>query len=165
MGCLLVWLDWYINGFHMNQPHRNTLLAVSSFVVIFAVWYGWMSFTTAKTQQVKARVQQVMTASMESLVPHCPRVEMHSQGEVYYAPIVYDPGCRSQLTQQMLDSLSQDESIPPVKITNVTMQTNFNPKEDNLVGLAFVEFPLFASFDKTIQVRITAPSPHYQSPH
>jgi hypothetical protein len=149
----------------MKHSHRYVILAVSSFVVIFAAWYGWMSFTTAKTQQVEARVQQAMTASMESLVPHCPRVEMHSQGEVYYAPIVYDPRCRSQLTEQMLDSLSQDESIPPVKITNVSMQTDFSPKEDTLVGLALVEFPLFASFDKTIQVRSTAPSPHYQSLH
>jgi hypothetical protein len=147
----------------MNLLHRNTLLTVSSFVVILAAWYGWMSFTTAKTQQVEARVQQVMTASMESLVPHCPRVEMHSQGEVYYAPMVYDPGCRSQLTQQMLDSLNQDKTIPPMKITNVTMQTNFSSKEDTLVGLALVEIPLFAGFDKTIQVRSTAPSPHYPS--
>ncbi len=149
----------------MNFSHRKTLLAVSFFGVIFAAWYGWMSFTTAKTQLVEARVQQVMTASMESLVPNCPRVETHSQGEVYYAPIVYDPGCRSELTQQMLDSLSQDENIPPVKITNVTIQTDFAQKEDTLVGLAFVEFPLFAGFDKTIQVRSTAPSPHYQSLH
>jgi hypothetical protein len=104
-----------------------------------------------------------MTASMESLVPHCPRVEMHSRGEVYYAPMVYDPGCRSQLTQQMLDSLNQDKTIPPMKITNVTMQANFSSKDDTLVGLALVEIPLFAGFDKTIQVRSTAPSPHYPS--
>ena len=149
----------------MKRSRRYVILTVSSFVAIFAAWYGWMSFITTKTQQVEARVQQVMTASMESLVPHCPRVEMHSQGVVYYAPIVYDPGCRSQLTQQMLDSLSQDGSIPPVKITNVTIQPNFSSKEDTLVGLAFVEFPLFAGFDKTIEVRSTAPIPHYQSLH
>ncbi len=149
----------------MYHSRRYVPLTVSFLVVIFAAWFGWMSFTTAKTHQVEARVQQVMTASMESLVPNCPRVEMHSQGEVYYAPIVYDPGCRSGLTQQMLDSLSQDQSIPPVKITNVSMQTDFSPKEDTLVGLAFVEFPLFAGFDKTIQVRSTAPSPHYPSLH
>jgi hypothetical protein len=45
------------------------------------------------------------------------------------------------------------------------MQTNFSPKEDTIVGLAFVEFPLFAGFDKTIEVQSTAPSPHYQSLH
>ncbi len=149
----------------MNFTHRNIILILSFFVAIFSAWYGWMSFATAKTQQVETRVQQVMSASMESLVPHCPRVEMHSQGEIYYAPIVYDPECRSELTQQMLDSLSQDKSIPPVKITNVTIQTNFYPKEDTLVGLAFVQFPLFAGFDKTIQVRSTALSPHYPSLH
>ncbi len=108
-------------------------------------------------------MQQAMSASMESLSPGWPRIETHNAGEGYYAPIVNDAEQHFQLTRHVLEILNQDGSVPPVKITQMSLSNHFGSGKDILTGQAMVEFPLFAGFDKTIIVEATVAIPHYKS--
>jgi hypothetical protein len=138
-------------------------LSFSLLILALAAWYGWMSYTTSKTKWIEAKVQQAMSASMENLSPGWPRIETHVAGEVYYAPIVNDPVQDFQLTRHVLEILNQDVSVPPVKITQVSIRDNFGSGGDILSSQAMVEFPLFAGIDKTIMVEATVTIPHYKS--
>jgi hypothetical protein len=112
---------------------------------------------------IEAKVDQAMLASMESLSPGWPRIETHTAGEVYYSPIVNDQVQDFQLTRHVLEILNQDTSVPPLKITQVSIHNDFGSGEDILVSQALVEFPLFAGIDKTIMVEAKLTIPHYKS--
>jgi hypothetical protein len=151
----------------MNYSRRNTIIAFSVFAVIFAVFYGWISFITAKTRWIETKVQQAMATSMQGLYPEWQRIEIHNvqANEVYYTPIVADAERRSELTRHVLELLNQDTSVPPVKIAQVAMQTDYGVEEDILTSFTTVEYPLIAGIEKSITVKSSVPLTRYKALH
>ncbi len=134
-------------------------------VAAFAAWFGWMSFVTSRTEWIQTETQAALNAAMESLAPQLPRIEIHdtASGEDYYAPDIHNPAHAFDLYGQLLITLNQDPSVPPVKVSLVSMSSEYGPTATTLSGQATIEFPLAAGIEKTIVVRTSVQVPHYKT--
>lgn len=149
----------------MNRSRFHTSLLVLFSAVFFALWVGWAGFTQAKTHLVESKVQQAISTSIEGLAPQWPRIKIHNSQDrsVYYTPIINDPVQKMQLTRHVLEFLNQDSSIPPVKVTQLSMSADYQPEEDVLTCQVSVVFPLFAGINREVNVQSKVMIPRYDT--
>lgn len=128
-------------------------------------WFGWMSFDQSKTQSVDTKVKQAMSAGCQSLVPAWPRIETRSNisPDDYYSPMINNPAQTFQLYRHMLEYLNQDSSVPPVKISQVSMRIEYGSSEDNLIIQARVEFSLILGIEKVFTTQNAFKIPHFNT--
>jgi hypothetical protein len=112
-----------------------------------------------------SKVNSALETSMESLAPQLPRVEINdnNSGVSYFAPNVNDPSHAFDLYGHLLLLLNQDEGVPTIKVTQVSMQNEYGSSVTTLTGQAEVKFPLFAWFDKEVTVHSSVKIPHYST--
>lgn len=148
----------------MKQPRFRTILLLLFCAVFLALWMSWTAVTQAKTQWVESKVQQAMSTSIESLAPQWPRIEIHNSldSNVYYTPIISDPVQKMQLIRHVLEIINQDASIPPVKVTQLSMSADYQSKEDILNCQAYVTFPLMIGINHKVLVQSQVRIPRYE---
>jgi hypothetical protein len=141
-------------------------LVILVVVVAFGVWFGWASYQASRTEWVSEKVTAAMNGAIESLAPTFPRIAVHdsSTGERYYAPEVGDSAQAFAVFGRVLIGLNQDADVPPLKVTNVVMQSVYGSPDTIIVGYADVQFPLVAGLYRLIHVHTSIRVPHYQSP-
>ena len=147
----------------MSTSRRKIVFLVSLPAFIFIVWFGWMSYTQSRTEWIQGKVSQAMSTSIESLAPQWPRIETRSSiaGGVYYAPEINDPQQTFELYRHILELLNQDVSVPPLKVTQVSLTNDIGSTEDTLICRATVEFALIGGIDKEIVVQGAVKIPHF----
>ncbi len=93
------------------------------------------------------------------------RIEMHNSlaSKAYYSPTVADPARSFELTGHVLEVLNQDESVPPVKLSAISLRIDYGSAQDTLVCQTNVEFPLFGGIYRTVRVSSGIPVPHYDA--
>jgi hypothetical protein len=132
---------------------------------VFVVWFVWKSFERDQTAWMENKAEAALTNSLISLVPQLSRIEIHytNTNETFYAPDTYDPAVAWQIYGEMLKLLNQDGSVPPVKVTLVSVRNDYNASQTSLIGQATVEFSLWAGIEKQIVIHSTIQVPHYPS--
>jgi hypothetical protein len=151
----------------MTNSHSGYVLLISSPVIAFAAWFGWMSYYQSRMDWIDAKVSQAMSTSIESLAPQWPRIEYQADlsGDVYYAPDIYDQTQILDLTSHVLETLNQDMAVPPVKITQVSIWKDSGTSEDTYVCQANVEFPLIIGVEKETVVESSTKVSHFTTLH
>jgi hypothetical protein len=144
----------------MTRSKRLSIIIFSFLLVIFAIWFGWMSFREARTEWVETKVEQALVINTTTLSPQWPRIEMHVAQEIYYSPIV-DANQTFELYRYVLEYLNQDESVPPIKLTQLSHTIEFGSSEDTLVWQVKLDFPLFLGIDRKDVVLSKVAIPHY----
>ncbi len=149
----------------MHQSNRRAIITIGFVITVFTIWFIWMAFAQAKAQRIESKVQQAMSTSMESLAPQWPRIEIRNSlaGKSYYTPIINDPLRNFELTRHILGVLNQDMSVPPVKVTQVSLRADYQSNEDTLTCEAYVLFPLFAGINREVMVQSAIQIPHYRT--
>jgi hypothetical protein len=149
---------------HMTISRRSNFLLIGSLFVVFIAWFGWMSITQSKTELMQTKIEQALFITMQNLSPQWPRIETHSDlsAEVYYAPIINQVQT-FELYRHVLEYLNQDISMPPVKITQISMRHEYGASEDTLISQASVEFPLILGIEKKMVVQSAVKIPHYKT--
>jgi hypothetical protein len=147
----------------MRNSWRPIFLVVSLLAAVIAAWFSWMSFTQARTAWMDAQVRQALSTNVQRLSPQWPRIETRTNltNEAYYSIVVSDPAVTFQLTRHVLESLNQDTSVPPIKITQISMWYNDGPSEDTLISQAKIQFPLVFGIEKESIVQSAIKVPHY----
>ncbi len=128
-------------------------------------WFGWMTFSQAQTQWMQTKVVNAMDQGMQYLANVLPRIQVtdNASGEVYYAPDLNSASHAFDLYGQTLINLNQDASIPPVKLSSVTMTAEYGASETTLQAQTSVEFALLPGINKVILVHSSIQIPHYQT--
>jgi len=125
---------------------------------------GGLSATHAKIDLLQTKVEQVIVSSLANLAPHWPRIAVHSDpaAQAYYAPIV-NQAQTFQLYQDVLEHLNQDASVPPLKMSQVSVQIEYGAAEDTLISQARVEFPLVFGIEQNLTIQSSFKTPHYKT--
>jgi hypothetical protein len=147
----------------MTHARRRLIFSISLLVVAFTAWFSWMAYTQSQAQWMEGKVKQAVSASILTLARQWPRIETRSNltGEVYYAPIINDPGRKSELTRQVLELLNQDPRTPPVKIAQISMWSTSGSSQDTLTSQVILEFPMIGGMEKEITVLNNDSIPHF----
>jgi hypothetical protein len=147
------------------NPGRKYFIWLALPVLIFTAWFGWMTYAQSRTNWIEAKVSQAMAASMTNRAPHWPQIETFTSDDHYYPPNINDPIVNYDLYRDVLAYLNQDESMPPVKITQVSIRNDIGNSEDTLVSQVIVQFPLVAGFESKVEVQARVIIPHYKTLH
>jgi hypothetical protein len=147
------------------NPGRRYLLWLTLPMLIFFAWFGWMTYSQSRINWIEVKVNQAMAASMVNLAPHWPRIETFTSVDHYFQPNVNDPIVNYELYRDLLAHLNQEESIPPVKVTQVSIRNDIGNSEDTLVSQALIQFPLVAGFESKVYVQARVIIPHYKTLH
>ena len=118
----------------------------------------------SKIAFMQTKVQQALSTDLESLAPQWPRIEVHSDlaTQTYYAPLVNQVQ-DFQLYRHVLEYLNQDASVPPLKISQISVQIEYGAAEDTLISQAHVEFPLILGIEHELTVQSSIKIFHYQT--
>jgi hypothetical protein len=146
----------------MNYSRHQGILLFCFVVTAFAIGLNWMSYRQAKTEWIETKVRQALEINMTMLSPQWSRITTRSTltPEKYYSPIV-DAIQTFDLYRHVLEYLNQDESLPPTKLTQVSIRKDYGPLEDTLICQVKLEFPLFLGIERKTIVLGTVKIPHY----
>jgi hypothetical protein len=135
------------------------------FLLIFAAWFGWASYSQALTQLVEVKVKLALDQSMQSLSTTLPRLQVtdRQSGEEYYAPDLNSKFHAFDLYGQALVLLNEDTSVPLLKLTQVSMSAEYGSSTTTITGQAAVDFPLIFGINKHILVRSSIEIPHFKT--
>jgi hypothetical protein len=112
---------------------------------------------------METKVRQAFDKEITALSPQWSRIEVQSDSETYYSPIV-DAKQTLELYRYVLEDLNQDESLPPVKMASPAITKGFGPSEDSFTCQVTIEFPLMLGIDRKIMMYGTITIPHYPTP-
>jgi hypothetical protein len=146
-----------MTGFRRPVIWISGLLATIAVAVIAGV-----AVAQSTTEFVQTKIEQALSITMENLAPQWPRIETHVATEVYYA-ITVDPTQEFELRRHVLEYLNQDISVPPVKITQISVSDEYGNSEDTLISQAHVEFPIILGIEKEMVIRSAIKTPHYET--
>jgi len=148
----------------MTGFRRPVFLLIGLLTAISIALIAWVSVTQSTTELVQTKIEQALSINMENLAPEWPRIETHNalSTKVYYAPIV-NPVQTFELHRHVLEYLNQDTSVPPVKITQISMRYEYGATEDTLISQASVEFPVILGIEKEMLVQSAVKTPHYET--
>jgi hypothetical protein len=141
------------------NTRRIYLFLLFAFVIVF----GSIFYSQARTEFIEKKVQQAFDKEITALSPQWSRIEVHSDAEIYYSPIV-DANQTLELYRYVLEDLNQDESLPPVKMNPPAITKGFDPSEDSLTCQVTIEFPLILGIDRKMMMYGTIAIPHYTTP-
>jgi TRAP-type C4-dicarboxylate transport system permease small subunit len=147
----------------MTNSRRAIFSVIGILIAVITAWFSWMSFTQSRTAWMKTKVKQALSTNIQRLSPQWPRVETHTNltDQVYYSIIVNNPIQTFELTRHVLESLNQDVSVPPFKMTQISMSYEYGSSEDTLISQANVQFPLVFGIEKELMVQSAIKVPHY----
>ena len=133
-------------------------------VGLLVVALGGLFAMQSKIAFMQTKVQQALSTHLESLAPQWPRIEVHSDlaTQTYYAPLVNQVQ-DFQLYRHVLEYLNQDASVPPLKVSQVSVQIEYGAAEDTLISQARVEFPLVLGIEQELTVQSSIKISHYQT--
>ena len=145
-----------------HQRLRLLFIGVLIALLIFAI--GGLSLMQSEIAFIQTKVEQAMSIDLENLAPQWPRIEVHSASatQAYYAPLV-NQSQNFQLYRHMLEYLNQDASVPPLKVSQVSVQIEYGAAEDTLISQARVEFPLVLGIEQELTVQSSIKISHYQT--
>lgn len=143
---------------------RLRVLFIGLSIVLLSGAMGGLSAAHAEIDLIQAKVEQVIVSSLANLAPHWPRIAVHSDpaAQAYYAPIV-NQAQTFQLYQDVLEHLNQDASVPPLKMSQVSVQIEYGAAEDTLISQARVEFPLVFGIEQNLTIQSSFKTPHYKT--
>jgi hypothetical protein len=141
---------------------RLRVLFIGLSIALLIVAIGWLSATRTKIDLIQTKVEQTMVSSMANLVPHWPRIAVYSDpaAQAYNAPIV-SQAQTFQLYQDVLEHLNQDASVPPLKVSQVSVRIEYGTAEDTLISQARIEFPLVLGIEQNLTIQSSIKTPHY----
>jgi hypothetical protein len=141
----------------------RTILLICIIAIPSVAVFGWMSYKQTRTEFMKTTVRQAFDKEITALSPQWSRIEVHSDAEIYYSPIV-DANQTLELYRYVLEDLNQDASLPPVKMNPPAITKDFGPSEDSLTCQVTIEFPLILGIDRKVMMYGTITIPHYTTP-
>jgi hypothetical protein len=148
----------------MNRENRRGFLIIALPLLIISAWFGWMSYSQSTVDWFTAKVSAALAANIENQAPHWPRLEYVSSLGNYYSPNINAQIVRDELYRGVLAELNLDEKMPPVKISQVSIQKLVGANDDLLTAQAVVRFALIAGIQKEVIVQGSIRIPHYHSP-
>ena len=141
----------------------RTILLICIIAIPSVAVFGWMSYKQTRTEFMETKVRQAFDKEITALSPQWSRIEVRSDSEAYYSPIV-DAKQTLELYRYVLEDLNQDESLPPVKMNPPAITKDFGPTEDSLTCQVTIEFPLILGIDRNVMMYGTITIPHYTTP-
>ncbi len=148
----------------MNRKNHRGFFIIALPLLVFSAWFGWMSYSQSTVDWFTAKVSEALIANIENLAPQWPRLEYISSSGNYYSPNVNAPIVRADLYRGVLAELNLDEKMPPVKISQISIQKLVGANDDLLTGQAVVRFALIAGIQKVAIIQSSVRIPHYHSP-
>jgi hypothetical protein len=148
----------------MNRKNHRGFFIIALPLLGISAWFGWMSYSQSTVDWFKAKVSEALIVNLENQAPQWPRLEYISSSGNYYSPNINDPIVRADLYRGVLAELNQDEKMPPVKISQVSIQKVIGVNDDLLTGQAVVRFTLIAGIQKEAIIQSSVRIPHYHSP-
>jgi hypothetical protein len=147
----------------MRNSRRTFILLTSLPVLVFTVWFGWMTYSQSKIDWIEMKVNRAMTTSINSLAPQWPRIEYQNSlpSGSYFVPDIYNQVQVFDFYRHTLEQLNQDTSVPPLKIFRVSISKTDGASEDEVTMQAYLEFPLIGGFEKEIVVMAKDNLAHY----
>ncbi len=147
-----------------KKRKRVGLLIAACVAGAFALWYEWMSYSTAKTVRVERQVRDVLNAGLAEVVNQAPRsVWDVNGGPSFYAADLGDTKILLVQQQKIYDNLLeylQGENFPACKATPVVLNFTAIPE---ITATTQVTFELAPGVYRTIVVAQTARSPLFRS--
>lgn len=144
----------------MTNFKYQVIFPIFIFAIPFVIMFGWMSYREAKTEFIETKVSQAFTKEITALSPQWTHIEIQSNSKGYYSPIV-DSNQTLELYRHVLEDLSQDESLPPIKMNPPAITKGFGSSEDSITCQTIIEFPLILGIDRKIMMYSTVKIPHY----
>ena len=141
----------------------RTILLICIIAIPSVAVFGWMSYKQTRTEFMETKVRQAFDKEITALSPQWSRIEVRSDLETYYSPIV-DAKQTLELYRYVLEDLNQDESLPPVKMNLPAITKGFGPSDDSLTCQVTIEFPLILGIDRKVMMYGTITIPHYTTP-
>jgi hypothetical protein len=147
----------------MLISRRARISLVILTVGVFVAWFVWESLESDKTEWIENKAEAALANSLTSLAPQLSRIEIHypTANETFYAPDIYKPAAAWEVYGEMLKLLNQDESVPQVKVTLVSVRNDYSASQTSLTGQATVKFPLWVGIEKQVVIHSTIQVPHY----
>lgn len=140
------------------------VLVAAGLVIVFALWYSWMSYSTAKTDFVEKRVRSFIKSGLDVVVYLAPRSSWSiNNGPTFYAADLSHDSVFYSQQQKVYDILLesvQSDDIPPCKIQPVLLHCNM----PDISASACVTFELAPGIYKTIVVKEDTRTPLFKSP-
>jgi hypothetical protein len=131
-------------------------------IILLIAAIGGFAMMQSRIKFVQTKVEQAMSVDLEDLAPHWPRIEVRSASaaQAYYAPIVNQVQ-DFQLYRHVLEYLNQDASVPPFKISQISVWIEHGAVEDTLTSQARVEAPFILGIEQALTVQSSIKIPHY----
>jgi hypothetical protein len=124
-----------------------------------------MSYSQNRTGWIEAKVGQAMSTSMENMAAGWPRIQtIRGDAGSFYTLDTSQQVKVFEFYRHTLEILNQDDSLPPIKVNQVSIWKDIGTTDDTLTIYATVEFPLIAGIDSKIYMHQNVTVPHFASP-
>lgn len=145
--------------------NKKLIGALTVSVVLFILWFSWMSLGASKANLMESKVKIGLSAGIQAIERDAPRIKIVGGGR-YYIPDVgsnvpsdrYPGTPREEVYAVLLETLNQDTSTPFCKVSNIGLNTT-----SEINAQATVTFHVFLGIPKTIVVRESQPLPHFKN--
>jgi hypothetical protein len=97
-------------------------------LILFVGWFFWMDYGRSQANDIESKVKAALSMAVELQQRDGDRTQIKdkSTGQTFYAPYFSDPQQQFIVLKTALYQLNTDESVPPLKLTNLNMNP-FDP--------------------------------------
>ena len=147
---------------YTSSNRKIFYIIIPSLLVIFILWFSYMYIVTAKTEFMENKIKSSMYTGLQIVVPNTPRVLYTNDGG-FYAPDLLDPPQNmiqgSKLFDIVLESVNDDSTVPPCKISDISLIMHSFP---DIQATTAVEFYVLPGITKTITITSSIKTPKYK---
>lgn len=147
----------------VNRSKRLQLIGVGLLTLCLCLLFGWATVDQSRTDWMETRATRALEAAIKDTMSIVPRVQVHDAlctPSNFYVPdmlylqfpnyptpsnspsLSYNPmfrGARLLVYRDLLIDLSQDNEMPPFKVTAISLSTDYT-RLDASMTIKFVEF-------------------------
>lgn len=149
------------------SQQRTVVIVISAIIIVFIVWFSWMSMVTTKVRFMETKVKEGLSLGIQVIERDAPRIKITNDGG-YFVPDINGNlpsnvpinSSWQEAYKTLLVNLNQNTSIPLTKVSNVWLDSDYTKVID---AHATVKFEILFGITETINVSTSMPLPHFKN--